>query len=376
MLRRGTVRERSVAKIDLSRWKNAVGLEQVQKGFCFTQEHDQLFALGWPHVRMITDESADPYKQGLRLLKEPDFDLRISWPKSLASALVRAWSQGALFDMAPGSREFRQNAEEALWNMRTVTEEEVHTVITERMKRTPLWTDERATETFVLLLEALSNTEWVADAIISWLEGLVFEELHELNTHPALITFQLGFLLLRMPKAKADAFKQRMRNVLEGNGNVHPKSDTRPKGQPSHIRSLLMVLIGSAAADKYTDKDLRWYAHGVGDPAHIVMRTTINRLPTLPSARLVFLGGPVVLDTRSIATWPHLSPRDQKWFYEQISPIQHPKMVELMLGGVMQGDQFGALARGWFTEHSAYAKPILDELADADTNAGDLAQTL
>lgn len=358
---------------DLSRWKDAEGLKQVRKGFAFDADHDQLFALGWPHIRLVAETEVDPYKLGLRLLRQKDFELRITWPRKLAAGLVRAWGQGQLFDMAPGSREFRQVAEEALWNMRKLTKEDVAAYVHLRMQRTPMWTDERATETYILLLEALSDTEWVAEAIVSWLEGLVFDELHELNTHPALITYQLGFLLLRLPKAKADKLRQRLKNVVEGNGN-HPAS--RPKGQPSHIRSALLVLQGAAAADTLTDKDLRWYGHAIGQAEHILMRATINRLPTLPDARLVFLGGPDVLNTRFIQSWSSLSAGNQKWFYEQVSPIQHENVVHLMLGGVATGDYFGSAAWGWFEDHAAFAKPILEKLAASNTTAEDVLRKL
>lgn len=365
-----------MATIDLSRWKDAEGLSRVQKGFCFDDTYDRAFALGWPHVRFVVEEDADPYKVGLRLLRESDFELRIVWPRKVASALVRAWGQGQLFDLAPGTREFRQLAEEALWNMRKLTREEVNLYISNRMQRTPMWTDERSTETFVLLLEALSETEWVADAIVSWLEGLVFEELHELNPHPALITYQLGFLLIRLPRAKADALRKRLVNVVEGNGNVNAKSGTKPKGQPCHVRSALLILKGAEAADTYTDKDLRWYGHAEGDAAHILMRCTINRLPTLPDARLVFTGGTDVLGTRWIGGWPSLSAKDQKWFFEQVAPIKHERMVDIMLAGLQQGDPFAGLARGWFADHVDWAKPILKGLAATDTNAKDLLARL
>ncbi len=356
-----------MADIDLAPYAKADGLKYVKKGFCFDEAHDQAFALGWPHIRFTVEEEADPYRTGLRLLREPSFDLRVVWPRKVASALVRAWGQGQLFDLAPGSREFRTAAQEALWNMRKLTEDDVHESIRTRME-----TDGRSTETFVLLLEALSSSEWVADAIVSHLETLMFDELHELNTHPALITYQLGFVLLRVEPKQAEAFRTRLRHVVEGNGNVHPRSDTRPKGHPSHIRSALLVLEGAQAADRYTDKDLRWYTHTLDDPDHVLMRCTINRRPTLPSARLVFLGGPDVLGTRTFQSWNKLSPRDQKWFFEQISPIRHPRVVELMLSGVQHGEAFGALAAGWFSQHAAYARPVLEDLAETAVVARDV----
>ena len=74
--------------------KGAAGLAQTKKGFCFDSTYDELFALGWPHVRLLSDVHVEPYKPALYHLMQTDFDLRLRWPRSLAMALVRAWGIG------------------------------------------------------------------------------------------------------------------------------------------------------------------------------------------------------------------------------------------------------------------------------------------
>ena len=187
------------------------GLSQIKKGFCFDAAGDSDFALGWPHVRRVTDESVEYHRVAAQRLMDADFDLAIHWPRDVAAALVHAWGGGQLFELTPGNRAFRLSALEAFWNSETPDREQVEAYIGERLGRAPLWSSKRATESFVLMLEALTSTEWVAEAIVGHLEGMSLSQLHESATQPAWITFQLGYLLLRLPEAKAEALRVRMR---------------------------------------------------------------------------------------------------------------------------------------------------------------------
>ena len=172
---------------------------------------------------------------------------------------MHAWGVGQLFHLAPGSREFSQAAEEAAFSTVAPTPDQVRQYLSERLSRSPMWASERATESFVLLMEALVGSEVVVDAILEHLEGL---DGHELNDHlvqPAWITFQLGYLLLRVPAAAAKEYQARMRSLVSGAGAP------RSVAPPSHVRSLLLALDGARAADRLTDKDPRYYTHAVGD---------------------------------------------------------------------------------------------------------------
>ncbi len=345
------------------------GLGQIKKGFCFDEAGDEAFALGWPHLRRLTDEPVDPYRIAAQRLMDTDFDLAIHWPRDLATALVHAWGVGQLFDVAPGSREFRLAAQEALWNTNAPTATQVRDYIAERMLRSPMWASERATESFVLMLEALTSAEVVVEAVLEQLEAMTGDELHQPAVQPAWITFQLGYLLLRVDEARARVYRERMSTLVTFNAGVAEGSDVRVGAHPSHVRSLLLVLEGARAADRYTDKDLRWYTHAAADAQAVRMRATINRGYALPDARLVWIGGAEVLSTRLIRRWKQLEPRDQRWFFEAIAPVRDPGIVALVAALHRHGTGVRGGTLEWLLRHRKYAQPILAELADTDEDA-------
>jgi hypothetical protein len=339
----------------------AVGLDRIKKGFCFDPVHDQLFALGWPHIRMITDVSVEPYKLALYHLMQTDFDLRLKWPRSLALALVRAWGIGRLYDIAPGKREIREEVKEALWNLEPLEAEEVTALIHTRMETTPLWVGDRATESFVLLAEALTSTDVIAMAIVTALERMTPEELIDMKPMPALITYQLGYLLLRMKKGPSEDLTARLRNVLHHTADLAPGSGTRLPQTPCHARSMMLVLRNATAAHATTDHDLRWYTHSE-DPVPVRMRASINRGFTLPDARLVWIGGPRILESRFGGWYRKLDSTDQKWFMEQMGPVQAVEVIPIMLSLAAEST-VRPHARSWLLNHKDFAMPVVERLA-------------
>jgi hypothetical protein len=338
------------------------GLSQIKKGFCFDAAGDSDFALGWPHVRRVTDESVEYHRVAAQRLMDADFDLAIHWPRDVAAALVHAWGGGQLFELTPGNRAFRLSALEAFWNSETPDREQVEAYIGERLGRAPLWSSKRATESFVLMLEALTSTEWVAEAIVGHLEGMSLSQLHESATQPAWITFQLGYLLLRLPEAKAEALRVRMRKVITEQAAIYPGSILRVQDQPSHVRSLALVLDGAAAADQSTDKGVRWYTHAVADPKTVKMRVSLHKGGGSPDVRLAWIAGAEVLSRPLFQRWTQLQPRDLRWFFESVAPIQHERVVEIMAAMLGTGQRTRAIE--WLQKHSAYAKPLLQPMAD------------
>ncbi|MCB9672227.1 MAG: hypothetical protein H6734_22315 [Alphaproteobacteria bacterium] len=341
--------------------KGAAGLKQIKKGFCFQPVHDELFALGWPHIRMLSDVSVEPYKLALYHLMQTDFDLKLTWPRSLALALVRAWGIGRLYDIAPGKREIREEVKEALWNLEPMGEKEVTSLIHTRMDTTPLWVGDRATESFALLAEALTGPEVIARAIVTALEGMQPEELVDMKPMPALLTYQLGYFLLRMPAEQGDALRERARHVLHHTADLAPGSGTRLPQTPCHARSLMLVLQGADAAHATTDHDLRWYTH-VNDPVPIRMRASINRGFTLPDARLVWIGGPRILEARFGGWYKKLGSTDQKWFMEQMAPVKAVEVIPIMLALAAEST-VRPQARSWLLKHRDFAMPVVERLA-------------
>lgn len=341
--------------------KGAAGLKNVKKGFCFDPVHDQLFALGWPHIRMLSDVGVEPYKLALYHLMQTDFDLRLTWPRSLALALVRAWGIGRLYDIAPGKREIRVEAKEALWNLEPMEDAEVVELIQTRMSTTPLWVGDRATESFVLLAEALTSAEIIAEAIVGALEGMSREELVDMKPMPALITYQLGYLLLRVPEAFAARIRRRLEDILHITADLAPGSGTRLPQTPCHARAIMLVIQGAKAAHATTDHDLRWYTHS-DDPVPVRMRASINRGFTLPDARLVWIGGPRILETRFGTWYQKLDSTDQKWFMEQMGPVKAVEVIPIMLA-LANESTVRPHARKWLLDHKDFAMPLVERLA-------------
>jgi hypothetical protein len=337
------------------------GASQVKKGFCFDAAGDEAFALGWPHIRRTVDVPVDHKRFAAQRLLDTQFDLAIDWPHDLAASLVHSWGTGALFDMAPGSREFRKATLMATWRTEAPSVDEVRSYIAARMERSPPWSSDRATESFVLLMEALTTTEWVLDAILDALESLSLSQLHEPLTQPAWITFQLGYLLLRVPEAKAKSSRTRMQALVRDRAGVYEGSIMQVQQSASHVRSLLLVLQGAPIADRFTDRGVRWYTHAVEHPKTVQTRVANHPGGGNPDVRLAWLSDPDILHHPLYQRYPTMPPRDQLWFQQCLAPVKHPEAVGLMAKLLRTSARQPAL--DWLKQHADYAKPLLEEMS-------------
>ena len=113
----------------------------------------------------------------------------------------------------------------------------------------------------------------------------------------------------------------------------------------------------------------------IGVPERAVrMRANINRQFTLPDARLVWLGGPRILETR-FGTWhKKLTSTDQRWLREQMSPVKAVEVVPLMLS-LADESTVRAHATNWILENKDFAMPIVDRLASVHNPNAEKART-
>ncbi len=362
------------------RFGAAAGLATLRPGFCFTADHDALFALGWPHLRFLVDghrEDEDAPGTALRILALPEPPARIAWPRRVAHGLVRAWGLPALFELAPGVQGIRQQAREAVWDDEPMSPLEAGELVTRRVSQDVAGLSERSIESFVLLLEALTGPEVVGGAIVDALEQLPRELLLAEWSLPPVVTWNLGFLLLRVPGPTAQAWRVRLRRLLDAALDLRPllrRHGFRGVGS-SHARALHLVLDGAAAAESSSDRTLRWYAHVTDDPVLVRMRVAVNRLAYEPDARLVFVGGNDVL-ARYARDWPKLTTTEaQRWFLEQIAPIRAQEMYPLMLE--MTGRSLvRADALAWFRAHAADSAAFLADAAEGDGTAASYARSV
>lgn len=347
------------------------GLAQLRAGFCFTPEQDRDFALGWPHltrVQPVLLEDEDPIGSATRILKQLDVLPRAVWPRRTAMALVRAWGQTVIFDLAPGITELREEAHVAIWNARPIDATEAAALIQTRMMGGVAGVGESVPEIFVLLLEAFVGAEVVADAIIDVLEAMSPGQLLGGWALPPRVTFTLGALLLRVPPVKAQRFRERLERVLSKvNLAGGPLRELRlPRSENSHARSVHLALHGALAADSCTDRSPGWLVYAGDDPNFIQMRVSLHRGPWLPDSRLVWLAGPAVLPSFDKA-WSSLrTPLEQAWFFEQLAPIRHPDVVRIALR-MSASSLIRPKAMEWLAAHAELARPVLSAQIDQRT---------
>lgn len=354
----------------LIRWKDAAGLTSLKPGACFTAADDRLFALGWPNVRFVSlehrDERDPPVAAG-RLLGGSALPRTWTWGHRTAERFVRALGASSIFEISPMSKELRPEALEALWTEAPLEPGEVAGLLSARMGGDVAGVPEGAMGTFVLLLEALVGTEVVASAIVELLEAMGPGMLLAGVSGPAAITWQLGFLLLRLPVGVATNVRERLHGVLESVWAQYPHTRAGFSGH-SHARSLHLILGGGAAAERSSDRSPRWYVFTADDPALVRRRVAVNRGPWPLDARVAWLGGAQVL-RHFLRDWSKLrSADDQLWFVRQVAPLKAPEMLPLMLE-LATRSQVRAEAQAWFAAHREFAEPFLVESAKTGAEA-------
>jgi hypothetical protein len=348
-------------------WRDAAGVAFLKPGFCFEPEHDHLFALGWPHLRFVDEAPLEDQKAvdlAVRVLSGWDRPPQLRWNRRLAQGLVRAWGAPATFELLPDARNLRPEAIEAVWEPRPLRPGEAAELLGIRMNTAVVGISDRSIETFVLLLEALVGSLEVAEAITTHLEQMPEPLASTQWSVPPRVTWQLGYLLLRVKPAEAAALRYRLEAVL-ARAPRGPKGGRAPwQDAASHYRALYFVLHGAEAARKSRDRNLYWYTHITDDANFVQMRVAMDTLSHLPDARLVFLGGHEVL--RSYAKrWEQLKPVEQEWFWAQVEPIRSPFMNTLALEMSLKS-AVRQPTTAWLQAHPEFTLDFLKKTAAGD----------
>jgi hypothetical protein len=261
-------------------------------------------------------------------------------------------------DLLPNEKVLRADVEESLWNPRDPTIDEVAAGLRIRLATAPMGISERTMETWLLLAEALVGTAEVANALVDALESLDPELLAAQWGLPPLISFQLGYLLLRLPVKTGDALRKRLTALLARSGVDVTRARTAADAGTSHLRSIWLVVGGADAAKRGMDKNLGWCTHVVDDASWVRMRVAMDKLGHRPDGRLVFLGGTDVLPHYA-KRWRAYGSSEQRWLFQQIADIQsdHTARIALEMSGE-PGVRSGAL--GWFRDHAKFGKAYLE----------------
>lgn len=349
----------------------------LRAGFAFTPEQDLLFAQGWPHIRFLDPAKLDDEQavvEAQRCLNPLDPTPRHRWDRRLASALVRGLGVPAVFEIGPDDKSLRTEAEEALWNPSPPSAAEVSAGLWVRMTCSPMGVSDRTMETWVLLAEALVGAQAVASAMVEHLEAMNPALLTTRWTLPPFVTYQLGYLLLRVKPDEAQSLKNRLAKVLARQGGDISSGRAAWEDGFTHLRAIHLVIGGVDAARRGADRNLGWYTHVQDDANFIRMRVAMDRLGYRPDARLIYLGGIEVVGSYA-RRWQRLNGDDQRWFFQQIAPIQSEAVAGLILEMAV-ASSVRTEATQWFKDHRSFAVPWLKTQVDADGNTGTVARRL
>ena len=290
---------------------SASGLSTLREGFAWDPTHDRLFALGWPHLRILADDHEDDRSPEAGATRVIDGSIEghylVRWPVEVARRFLRAsGGRGA------GSLTTRNAhvASAVAAGARPASAPEAREMLAARVRLggpTGSW----FVEHFVLLLEAEVGTDVVLDGLTTALEGEVGtdNEVEQLG-------YLVGFLLLRAEAEAASRFRARLETVLG-------RTD-----RASYLYDGLACSLGGAEAARSMGKNPVYYHHALDEPIAVVDAVRAGKW--LPSARHVFLGGEAVLE----AVAPHWKKQKgaelQRKLAEQLAPIRSPTAVRIL----------------------------------------------
>ena len=341
----------------------------MAKGFSFSPEQDRLYALGWPHLRVLVDKHKldkkpdETARSVLEVEPEPSSLFGVEWPREAATRFVRAVPE------SPKSAEW----DAALAKPGPITPEEARKLVDRALSPT-LSRPQLQVADFILLLEALTSTEVVADAILGrferyqpkdWLSDNLRNAFFTAMTAPVALpaAYHLGFLFLRLPEAQRKKCRARVDALLK----------KAQLGRPLHV-AFDLVLHGGEAVRRHRVKALCACHHVTDDPNLVRMLSVSDEHVLSLSPRFVYLGGFDCLDhygerAKALPRWMVLR------FTEEFGTIKHPKLVPIML--TLSGKKTAKDAPlRWFEAHAEFARPLLEEAAVRKSPQGEAARLL
>jgi hypothetical protein len=304
------------------------------EGLCETAESEALFRRGFPHLRWLTDEEVDePAGLAARAMMTGEPMIDFAWPRAVAVRVVRGYlAIGVKYGAAsPGDSAFLK----ALEKEGPLPEPSEWF---DKALRRDLTSKDFAVEDAVFLLEALTSSDAVADAILSVLER--DPSVMQRRGDALEIGRCLGFVLLRVEDT--EKFSSRIRALRD---EVAGRTVA-----PTRFWSGLVETLadGDAAFEKFGHA-LKYYVF-VKDRTRLVEKLKTAPGEFLPDLRFVYLGGPEVLDLyeRRLDELPKggLARR----FFEALKHLKRPLAEPLMKRLALRSD-VGPLARGWLEGH-------------------------
>ncbi len=273
----------------------AYGARFVKPGFATTKAGDLAFALGFPHFEYIVDDHPDDARAEMIAYERRSY--RLGWPRNVAIRWCRITASKGFKRTPQGATELDGAGKKAIKNGAPLSIEEVALSLKAIFSDTTSYEDLRD---LVRLFEAFMGPELVATSIIDALEKSSNNVWNHQDHDRALVMHHLGFLLLRLPAALADKLRTRLAAIFDRRVKALASKELGPRRgeRGSLLRALDVVLHGRAGAERSGERSED--AIESNDLVHVtnddkfVREAACRQTPLDP--RLVFLGGPPVLD--------------------------------------------------------------------------------
>ncbi len=322
--------------------QDAAGAKLVKEGFAFTPEMDLAFALGFPHMRFVTDDASDKDVEAAIKGSGSSWDARLVWPRATATAYVLTLAA--------------ENDDKWKKQKGPITAEMAYDIMVARTNfgSVPTRFHQPAS---IQLLEAMVGTEPVVNGMLDGLEK-------RLARHPVdfvdgswseVGVWELGYLLLRLPDEESAAAKKRIEALV--------KAFEDKKADDRRVVSAMRLSIGGrAAAEKYAyrpdgndpavkDAPISPFelGHVTDDAAFVadhVVRGGGPDVSSFPDARLSFLGGDAVLSTEKKHWSKYRGKGVHAYIVATFGEIRSP-MVEAMIADMAKGSSAKREAAAW-----------------------------
>jgi hypothetical protein len=340
----------------LAHGESAYGARYVKTGFAFTPAMDLAFGLGYPHYVELADghPADESVEAGLAHLADTDRGVRV-WPRGVASRTARAYALllNAKLRVAPFSKEGAVTADEAREIIRTSL-------------------DCNRGDRLLLLLEALVGTDVVLEAAIETMEG--YGEAQWTGSDFDMVTYPLGFLLLRVPEAASARARARLEALYDKAKKAGWASDG--------VNNLDVALHGVEGAERsgYRPEgeaiSSMYITHVVDDPEWVAKTVAAGGAPdssVMPDPRLAFLGGEAVLKAERGWWKKYTKIGAQQAYVEGFGQIRSQTLLPAFLE-MTAASKAKKEATAWFVQHADFARSFLE--AQAKGKGGDAAKAV
>jgi len=355
-----------------------VGDAQLRPGFSFTPELDRLFAVGFPHLALLTTEEVADEELGATafgVFAKGRFD--VEWPEKLARPLARLLPVQGGKAFVPGTEVLSDEGRAIFADQSDITEAEAQHLVGSMLGT---YIPYRYLEKTAYLLEALMGsraTAIVANAIAS----LPQEKLVANEPEICKLVDRLPLMLLRAPVATRDDVLA----MLERAFKTHAASPHVAK--PSHLRPIdsLDVLLHGEEGRR------RRFPNGVnvgylpfvpvtleeGLAAHRAVQKPPSTWSLAPDVRRVFVSGVESLDFENewIAAYTKVDSRSPQIMLETYGLVNDVRTVDLMVRLSAKRPLVKAVL-AWATLHAGLAKPELERIAAGGSDRAAAAKEL